>query len=43
MDVEKRARDSKALPNPYKMKVPPVPIRYDRKVGIPMQPPKAKK
>jgi len=38
MDVEKRTRDSKALPNPYRMKVPPVPIRYDRKVGIPLQP-----
>ena len=43
MDVAKRTRDSKALPNPYRMKVPPVPIRYDRKVGIPLQAPKAKK
>jgi hypothetical protein len=25
------------------MKVPPVPIRYDRKAGIPMQPKKVKK
>jgi len=43
MDVEKRTRDSKTLPSPYKLKVPPVPIRYDRKVGIPLQPQKAKK
>jgi hypothetical protein len=43
MDVGKRTRDSKALPSPYKLKVPPVPIRYDRKVGIPLQPQKAKK
>ena len=38
MAVEKRTGDSKALPSPYKLKVPPVPIRYDRKVGIPLQP-----
>jgi hypothetical protein len=38
MAVEKRTRDSKTLPSPYKLKVPPVPIRYDRKVGIPLQP-----
>jgi hypothetical protein len=43
MAVEKRTRDSKTLPSPYKLKVPPVPIRYDRKVGIPLQPQKAKK
>jgi hypothetical protein len=43
MDVGKRTGDSKALPSPYKLKVPPVPIRYDRKVGIPLQPQKAKK
>jgi len=38
MAVEKRTGDSKVLPSPYKLKVPPVPIRYDRKVGIPLQP-----
>ena len=38
MAVEKRTRDSKTLPSPYKLKGPPVPIRYDRKVGIPLQP-----
>lgn len=38
MAVEKRTGDSKALPSPYKLKVPLVPIRYDRKVGIPLQP-----
>jgi len=38
MAVEKRTGDRKALPSPYKLKVPPVPIRYDRKVGIPLQP-----